>query len=531
MDRLEALGNSLSQITMYDIKSMYNQAKNVVLNVSEIEAKVREATNDDPWGASSTLMQDIANRTFNYPDFNEIMPSIYSRFMEKEARQWRQIYKSLQLLEYLIKNGSERVVDDARSHISTIKMLRNFHYIDEKGKDEGINVRNRSRELVELLSDVDKIRAERRKAKANKNKYTGTGSDGLSFSSGGGRYGGFGSESGGYGGNYSGSGGSSSDYYNSGGSGGGGGHSSGFRDERRSNTFDEYDAGGDELASPTSGGGSALGGRSPPTRRSTAPTPSAAPAPAPAPIVNLFDDDDVGAFNSAPSPAAPAPPAKSPPAAAAAVLAAPVNVFDDDDFGDFQTVGGSGTTAPPAPAPAPIQAQAAKPALVGLGFGAPVAQPAQPTMGGLGGLGGMGMGAAKPTPMMGMGMGMQAQRPMQPAMSTMQPQAPNYMSPIQAQPMRPAVTSSPAPSTPKPASGGGFDDLWTMSLGSSAPKPAANSTGSKSIKDLEKEKANAGLWGGQPQQSGVRQPTMGSGFGGASMSSGGGSSGFDDLLG
>lgn len=69
MDRLESLSNTLSQITMYDIKSMYNQvipvclsiqwkwltmsrtcqAKNVVLNVSEMEAKVREATNDEPW--------------------------------------------------------------------------------------------------------------------------------------------------------------------------------------------------------------------------------------------------------------------------------------------------------------------------------------------------------------------------------------------------------------------------------------------------------------------------------------------------
>ncbi len=47
--------------------------------------------------------------------------------------------QALTLLEYLIKHGSERVVDDARAHISTIKMLRNFHYIDEKGKDQGIN--------------------------------------------------------------------------------------------------------------------------------------------------------------------------------------------------------------------------------------------------------------------------------------------------------------------------------------------------------------------------------------------------------
>jgi len=156
MDRLESLGNTLSNITLYDIKTMYNQAKNVVLNVSEMEAKVREATNDDPWGASSTLMQDIAQGTFNFQQFNEIMPCIYSQFMEKEARQWRQIYKALQLLEYLVKHGSERVVDDARSHVSTIKMLRSFHYIDDKGKDQGVNVRNRAKELVELLADVEK---------------------------------------------------------------------------------------------------------------------------------------------------------------------------------------------------------------------------------------------------------------------------------------------------------------------------------------------------------------------------------------
>lgn len=38
-------------------------------------------------------MQEIATGTHNYQHFNEIMPTIYSRFMEKEAREWRQIYK------------------------------------------------------------------------------------------------------------------------------------------------------------------------------------------------------------------------------------------------------------------------------------------------------------------------------------------------------------------------------------------------------------------------------------------------------
>ena len=74
-----------------------------------------------------------------------------------------------------------------------------------------LTVRNRSKELVELLGDVEKIRTERRKAKQNKHKYTGVGNDPMSFTSGGSRYGGFGSDSLGYGGSSSYGGGGSYD--------------------------------------------------------------------------------------------------------------------------------------------------------------------------------------------------------------------------------------------------------------------------------------------------------------------------------
>jgi hypothetical protein len=57
-----------------------------------------------------------------------------------------------------------------------------------------ISVRNRSKEIVELLSDVEKIRAERRKAKTNKTKNTGVGNEGWGPSSTGTHYGGFGSD-------------------------------------------------------------------------------------------------------------------------------------------------------------------------------------------------------------------------------------------------------------------------------------------------------------------------------------------------
>ncbi|MBW0529889.1 hypothetical protein O181_069604 [Austropuccinia psidii MF-1] len=336
MDKIEALGNTISQISLYDLKSYYNQAKAVVLNYTEMEAKVRDATNDDPWGASSTLMQEIAQGTFNFQQFNEIMPTIYKRFTEKEAREWRQIYKALQLLEYLIKHGSERVIDDARSHISMIKILRNFHYVDDKGKDQGLNVRNRAKEIAELLSDLDRVRQERRKAKASKNKYTGVGNDGASFtSSTGSRYGRFGSDAGGFSGGFHNESnedwhtGSSNtrDRYNGGGS-----------SFKQNDDFEEYDAGEWEDRStsksnanrPRGGSTSVLAKKSP---EKATPPPKAKEVD----LLSMGDEDDI---------VAPPPHSDSSKAALSQSLGL------DDDFDDFQTAP-SANTASKAPASYP----------------------------------------------------------------------------------------------------------------------------------------------------------------------------------
>ena len=50
--------------TMMPICEVDNLWRNVaVMNYTEMEAKVREATNNEPWGASSTQLQEIANAT------------------------------------------------------------------------------------------------------------------------------------------------------------------------------------------------------------------------------------------------------------------------------------------------------------------------------------------------------------------------------------------------------------------------------------------------------------------------------------
>jgi epsin len=527
MDRFDSLANTLSNLTVYDLKNMYNQAKNVVLNVSEMEAKVREATNDEPWGASSTLMQEIAQGTFNFQNFNEIMPCIYARFMEKEARQWRQIYKALQLLEYLIKHGSERVVDDSRSHISTLKMLRNFHYIDDKGKDEGQNVRNRARELVDLLSDVDNIRTERRKAKANRHKYTGTGNDAMSFSSGGSRFGGFGSDSFSSGsGGYYGDRMSGRDDY---------GGNSGFRDSNGRKDFEEYTAGDDEtvVRRSSSVSRSHTGSRQG-TQSVSSPVRPAQPAP---PKPKEPEVDLLGGFSDEPAAAASVNPVSNTNKALPSV--GNVNL-DDDDFADFQAAPSSPAPSSPAPTSAPLPT---KPTLMEMlrstsppASRAPMMSPS------------LGSQVPKPaafslTPVRALSptnrqfFPATASGPSSNLWSTSAPLSPttSVRTSMSTAPITPAAPPPKASPAAPPKSASNFEDLWSLSLGTSSTTPTVKSgnTG-KSIKDLEKEKAQAGIWASSQKPGGAHMG-MGSGFGnfggmGTSGVTSASASGGDDLL-
>ncbi|KAJ3587746.1 hypothetical protein NHX12_011343 [Muraenolepis orangiensis] len=133
------------------------------MNYSEVESKVREATNDDAWGPSGQLMADIARATFMYEQFPEVMNMLWSRMLRDNKKNWRRVYKSLLLLAHLIRNGSERVVTSGREHLYDLRSLESFHF---KVKD-----------MVGLVQDDDRLREERKKAKKNKDKYVGVSSD------------------------------------------------------------------------------------------------------------------------------------------------------------------------------------------------------------------------------------------------------------------------------------------------------------------------------------------------------------------
>ncbi|GFU03632.1 clathrin interactor 1 [Nephila pilipes] len=166
---------------MWKLREIQEKVTNVVMNYTEVEAKVREATNDDAWGPTGQLMQEVAQSTFTYEHFPEVMGMLWKRMLH-DKRNWRRIYKSLLLLGYLVRNGSERVVTSAREHIYDLRSLENYSHIDEFGRDQGINVRQRTRDLIEFIQDDDKLREERKKAKKAKDKYIGMSSESMGFS-------------------------------------------------------------------------------------------------------------------------------------------------------------------------------------------------------------------------------------------------------------------------------------------------------------------------------------------------------------
>ncbi|XP_011476665.1 epsin-2 isoform X1 [Oryzias latipes] len=158
------------------------QMKNMVNNYSDAEKKVREATSNDPWGPSSSLMSEVADLTYNVVAFSEIMNMIWKR-LNDHGKNWRHVYKALTLLDYLIKTGSERVALQCKENIFAIQTLKDFQYVDRDGKDQGINVREKSKQLVVLLKDEERLKAERSQALKTKERMAqvSTGSSQMGF--------------------------------------------------------------------------------------------------------------------------------------------------------------------------------------------------------------------------------------------------------------------------------------------------------------------------------------------------------------
>jgi len=146
-------------------KSTLRTVKNYTKGYSDVQTKVREATSNDAWGPSGTQMNEVAQMTYNQQDFVEVMEMLDKRLNDK-GKNWRHVFKSLTVLDYILHAGSENVVLYFRENLYIVKTLKEFVYVDEDGKDQGQNVRQKAKDITSLLMDEARLK-EARRTRAN----------------------------------------------------------------------------------------------------------------------------------------------------------------------------------------------------------------------------------------------------------------------------------------------------------------------------------------------------------------------------
>src|ERR1700761_7806948 len=86
----------------------------------------------------------------------------------------------LTVLDYCLHAGSENVVIYFKDNIYIIKTLKEFQYVDEYEKDQGANVRQKAKDITNLLIDESRLReARRNRASMRDRMMRGDGGEGV----------------------------------------------------------------------------------------------------------------------------------------------------------------------------------------------------------------------------------------------------------------------------------------------------------------------------------------------------------------
>lgn len=142
-------------------KSAVRVGKNYIKGYTDTQIKVREATSNDPWGPSGAQMGELAQLSHNHTDFIEMMEILDKRLNDK-GKNWRHVFKALSVLDYLLHAGSDSVWMYFHDNIYIVKTLKEFQYMDDAGIDQGVNVRQKAKEITSLLLDENRMRSYRR---------------------------------------------------------------------------------------------------------------------------------------------------------------------------------------------------------------------------------------------------------------------------------------------------------------------------------------------------------------------------------
>ena len=177
-----------------ELKKGINIVKDNIMK-TELERKLKKATKNEHCHANVSLLNDISRRTNSGEDFYVI----YNHCLKKlscRPEKWLKILKSLFLIEHILRTGNLKFARNLKDDEYKLKSLFDFSYYEGR-VDKGETIREKSRFIVDLIDNPQKLKDERKKYDGWKSRIEGVGSGGAMSSSNysSSSYGGYGSTS------------------------------------------------------------------------------------------------------------------------------------------------------------------------------------------------------------------------------------------------------------------------------------------------------------------------------------------------
>lgn len=93
---------------------------------------LKESTSNEPWNVSNTKLQVLADHTYNWDDYQVIMKHLWDK-LNCKPKEWKRIAKAIHVMDYLVKNGAPRCIQDIKDDLFKIRP-----FLDFKWKENGV---------------------------------------------------------------------------------------------------------------------------------------------------------------------------------------------------------------------------------------------------------------------------------------------------------------------------------------------------------------------------------------------------------
>ena len=115
-------------------KKGINKVKDKV-SKADLEKKLAEATTNETGFANISLLNEISSRTDD-SDCCKIIVNYCMKILSLKPKFWKRILKDLNLIEHIVKTGSQNFVDEIKDKRDKLRDLNSFTY-EEDDKDRG----------------------------------------------------------------------------------------------------------------------------------------------------------------------------------------------------------------------------------------------------------------------------------------------------------------------------------------------------------------------------------------------------------